>query len=112
MVKKKKSGASPFWNNLFSHLRWFVPGLGVKRWLLLILLGTTLLGVGLAVIILDVYRSTNQPWWIPILSFLALRTLSRPLRALVFGSLGLGLVLAGIWGINRSLLAPFRRSGK
>ena len=43
-------------------LRWFVPGLGVKRWFLLALAGMTLLGVGLAILLLDLYRtdSTNQ----------------------------------------------------
>jgi uncharacterized cofD-like protein len=29
------------------------------------------------------------------------------LRALIFAGLGLGLILVGIWGLNRSLLAPF-----
>ncbi len=43
-------------NRLRSSARWLTPGLGVKRWLLLILAGTTLLGVGLGVLIL-----TNLP---------------------------------------------------
>ena len=92
-------------------LRWLVPGLGVKRWLLLVLLGTTLLGVGLAILILDIYRTAPDTWWLPIISTASLRFLPRLLRAVIFGGLGVGMIIAGIWGINRSLLAPFLKPG-
>lgn len=96
---------------LVSALRWLVPGLGVKRWLIVTLLGTTMLGVGLAVLVLDIYRTAPETWWLPVLSYASLRFLARPVRALIFGGLGLGLILFGTWGINRTLLAPFARSG-
>jgi len=112
MRKKKNTNLKKIWMRLSHPLRWLVPGLGVKRWILLILFGTTLLGVGLAVLLLEVYRTAPDTWWLPILSIASLRVLSRPLRVLIFGGLGTGLILVGIWGINRSLLAPFRRSGK
>jgi len=92
-------------------LRWLTPGLGVKRWLLLVLFGTTLLGVGLAILILDVYRTTPETWWLPIISTASLRFLPRLLRALIFGGLGIALIIVGIWGINRSLMAPFLKPG-
>jgi hypothetical protein len=38
-------------------LRWFKPGLRVKRWLVLIFLGLTLLSVGFAMFLLDLYRT-------------------------------------------------------
>ncbi|MBK5107814.1 MAG: YvcK family protein [Anaerolineales bacterium] len=97
--------------NLQQSLRWLTPGLGVKRWLLLILFGITLLGVGLAIVILDVYRTTPQTWWLPIISTASLRFLPRLLRAVIFGSLGVAMIVGGIWGINRSLLAPFLKPG-
>jgi uncharacterized cofD-like protein len=84
----------------------------VKRWLIPILLGTTLVGLGLAVLILDVYRNAPETWWLPLLSAASLRSLGRPLRALIFGLLGAGLIIGGIYGFNRSLLAPFRRPGR
>lgn len=112
MGTQKITSSRKIWKRLSNPLRWLVPGLGVKRWILLILFGTTLLGVGLAVLVLEVYRTAPETWWLPILSIASLRILSRPLRALIFGGLGTGLVLIGIWGINRSLLAPYRRSGK
>ena len=93
-------------------MRWLKPGLGVKRWLIPILIGTTLIGVGLGILILDIYRNAPDTWWLPLLSAASLRTLDRPLRALIFGLLGAGLILGGIWGLNHSLLAPFRRPGR
>jgi uncharacterized cofD-like protein len=93
------------------NLRWLVPGLGVKRWLLVTLAGTTLIGVGLAILILDVYRTAPETWWLPFLSAASLRFIARPLRAIIFGGLGLGLIITGIYGINRSLLKPFLRPG-
>lgn len=90
---------------------WLIPGMGVKRWLLLILLGTTLLGVGLGIFLLDVYRTAPDTWWLPALSAAALRFLPRPLRVVIFGGLGLGLVLFGVWNLNRSLMKPFVRPG-
>ncbi len=96
----------------FRHsLRWLTPGLGVKRWLLLVLLGTTLLGVGLAILILDIYRTAPETWWLPIISAASLRFLPRLLRAVIFGGFGVALIIIGIWSINRSLLAPFMKPG-
>jgi uncharacterized cofD-like protein len=112
MGKNNSPRSIKFRKQLSNHLRWFVPGIGVKRWILLILFGTTLLGVGLAILLLEVYRTAPDTWWLPLLSYASLRIISRPLRVLVFGSIGAGLILTGIWGINRSLLAPYRHSGK
>jgi uncharacterized cofD-like protein len=103
---------SRFRGSVTQILRWFVPGLGVKRWLLLLLFGTTLLGVGLAILILDIYRTAPETWWLPALSWASLRFLDRTLRAVIFGGLGVALVLGGIWGINRSLMAPFLKPGR
>jgi uncharacterized cofD-like protein len=88
--------------------RWFVPGLGVKRWFLIVLAGITLLGVGLAILLLDLYRtdSTNETL-LTILSYASLRFLPRFVRVLIFGGLGVGLVWYGIWRLNRALLVPF-----
>lgn len=91
---------------------WLTPGLGVKRWLLVILVGTTLVGLGFAVLILDVYRNAPNNWWHPIVSLLSLQFLARPLRALIFGGIGTAMVWFGIWGLNRALLKPFMQPGR
>lgn len=95
-----------------SLLRWFVPGLGVKRWFILLLLGTTLAGVGLAMFLLDIFRTAPDTWWLPIITFLSLKSLTRPLRVIIFGILGLGFIGWGTWGMNRALLEPFLQPGK
>jgi hypothetical protein len=47
-----------------------------------------LLGLGLAVVILDYYRSTTSELLTPILAVLSLRFLDRPIRFLLFGRFG------------------------
>jgi uncharacterized cofD-like protein len=100
------------WQGVARVLRWLTPGLGIKRWLLLILFGTFLIGIGGAILVLDVYRTAPNTWWLPYLSALSLRFLARPLRALIFGGLGLGSLVYGVLNMNRSLLAPYMRPGR
>ena len=97
---------------LSQSIRWLTPGLGVKRWLLLILVGITLLGVGLGILLLDFYRNAPDTWWLPAVTFLSLRFLPRFVRFIIFGLLGLSIIILGIWGVNRSLVIPFLRPGQ
>ncbi|HEY3313097.1 MAG TPA: uridine diphosphate-N-acetylglucosamine-binding protein YvcK [Anaerolineales bacterium] len=93
-------------------LRWLVPGLGVKRWFGLLLAGITLLGVGLAYYLLDIYRTTPGEELLHILDIASLRFFPRPVRVVIFLTLGIGLVLWGLWGLNRALLNPFLRKDR
>jgi uncharacterized cofD-like protein len=93
-------------------ITWFRPGLGVKRWLVVILVGTTFIGVGIGFLVLDIYRKAPETWWLPYLSAIALQSLARPYRVLIFGSLGLGFLLGGLWGLNKALMKPFVRPGQ
>ena len=100
------------WQPLQDFSRWFKPGLGIKRWMLMILAGITLLGVGLGILLLDLYRTdTSNSAVLTFLALASLRFLPRIVRVSVFGGLGIGLVVYGIWGLNRSLLRPFLRPG-
>jgi len=112
MRQKQPSLAQRIRNNIRQVLLWFKPGLGVKRWLLLVLMGTTMIGVGLAFILLDFYRTAPETWWLPILSTVSLRFLPRLVRALIFGGTGIGLIVFGILRLNRTILLPFIRPGK
>jgi uncharacterized cofD-like protein len=112
MKQSNLPGFRQIWDGLRRSLLWLVPGLGVKRWFLLVLAGTTLIGVGFAILILDVYRNAPETWWLPLLSAASLRFLARPLRAIIFGGLGLGLILGGIWGMSRNLMKPYLRPGR
>ena len=112
MQEPKKGFFSRAWDHFRRELQWFRPGLGYKRWLILVFLGTTLLSVGLALVLLDVYRNAPDTWWLPVISTLSLRFLDRPIRVIIFGGIGVVLVMVGIWGSNRSLLRPFVPPGK
>ena len=101
MIRKLNS-----WKNLL------IPGVGLKRWLVLIFLGITLLAFGLAVIVLDFYRNAPETWWFPALATASLRWLPRPLRVVIFGGIGLSLLLVGLFELNRALIKPFIRPGK
>ncbi|MEX2161784.1 MAG: gluconeogenesis factor YvcK family protein [Anaerolineales bacterium] len=93
-------------------LRWFTPGLGVKRWIILILFGTFLIGIGGAMIVLDFYRTAPDTWWLPAFDYLSLRFLDRTLRAGIFGSLGVFALVYGVIKLNASILAPYLHSGR
>ena len=100
-----------FKGRLGKYLNWLIPGLGVKRWLVLILMGTTLLGVGLGIGLLEIYRTAPDTWWLPALSWASLRFLPRLLRVLIFGGIGVGVVIFAIWGLNHAIMSPFVRPG-
>ena len=100
------------WLAILKQMKWLTPGLGVKRWIVLILIGTTLIGLGFAVLVIDVYRTAPESWWLPIISALSLRFLLRPVRAIIFGGLGISFILLGSWKLNRTLLLPFMKPGK
>ncbi len=96
-----------------SHLTlWLTPGIGIKRWLLVVLAGTTLIALGFAVFILDLYRETEISWLRLIFNYISLSFLSRWLRGLIFGGAGLIILSLGIWELNRSILKPFVKPGK
>jgi uncharacterized cofD-like protein len=100
-------------NSLQELVRWFKPGLGVKRWFLFVLIGITLLGLGLAIFLLEFYRtdSTNDIV-LTMLAYASLRFLPRVLRVLIFLGLGSAFVAYGIVRLNRSILRPFIRPGR
>jgi uncharacterized cofD-like protein len=95
--------------SLRARLRWLVPGIGLKRWLLLLLAGATLLGLGIGYVLLDLYRTVDVP---PAVSLLTLQFAPRLVRAAVLGVLGLGLMAWALAQIQRTLLAPFLRPGQ
>jgi len=86
---------------LRSSLKWLLPGLGVKRWLLVMAVGVALVGLGVGTLLWQVWPLSLIP------RALSLGFLPAWARALVFGLAGGGLVILGLGRINRTLLAPF-----
>ena len=93
-------------------LRWFVPGIGVKRWVMLAFAGITVLGMGLALLLYELYvvEYTNDNI-AATLSAIALRFLPGWARILIIGGLGLSLTAYGIWELNRALMRPYMLPG-
>ena len=89
-------------------LKLLYPGMHLKRWILALLVGMLILILGVAYVLVEIYRSAPFPeevFWV------TLQFLPRPVRAALFGALGLGLIGWALWGLNRSLidaLAPGR----
>jgi len=71
-----------------------------------------MLGIGLAIFLLELYRTNStNPALLNLLSVASLRFLPRVLRVTIFGLLGLGLVFFSVFRLYRSLLRPFIRPG-
>jgi uncharacterized cofD-like protein len=112
MHNLRKAERERFKQNIRELGRWLAPGLGIKRWFFIVLVGITFLGVGLAILLLNLYRTefTDQTILL-ILSYASLQFLPRVLRVLIFSGIGVVLVAYGIYRLNRSLLRPFIRPG-
>jgi uncharacterized cofD-like protein len=112
MNSLRKAERERFIRNVWELSRWLAPGLGVKRWFFFVLAGITFIGIGLAILLLQLYRTESvSPALLTILDVLSLRFLPRPLRILIFSGIGIGLVSFGIYRFNRSLMRPFLRPG-
>lgn len=85
-------------------LRWLRPGMHVKRWLGLLMLGVAVMGLGIAYLLREAYLTYTFPG---IAYYLTLQFIPRYLRGVLFILLSCWLLLTAIWKLNRSLLAPF-----
>jgi uncharacterized cofD-like protein len=85
-------------------LKWLTPGLRVKRWLVLLFCGITVLAVGLAQVIVALYRTEALPEGLYLLTLRPLPIWARVLMAAV---VGFGAIGIAIYQLNRSILAPF-----
>ncbi len=89
--------------------RWLYPGMHLKRWLVLLFLGITVLGLGAAILLVDLYRRYADT--VPLLFWLTGAGLDRPIRAILVGIGGLALTVVGVWGLMRSVVSPFVTRG-
>lgn len=86
--------------------KWLTPGIGVKRWVILFGLGVTLVALGLAYVLVDVYRSADLP---DAAYYVTLQFLPRLERALVVGAAGLTAIVIAAIELSRSILTPLTR---
>lgn len=82
--------------------KWFVPGMKVKRWLAALFGGILCLALGVAYLLVQVYREVGFPGW---MYYVTLQFIPRALRAALFLILGIGLILLALERLSRTLLA-------
>jgi len=75
--------------------------MGVKRWLLLLACGITLLSLGFSFLLRQLYPLPS------IFYYITFQFIPRGLRAGLFGVAGIAAVVMALVGLNRALLEPF-----
>ena len=89
--------------------RWLKPGLGVKRWLLLIFLGLLLLALAGAHVIRQVTKDLEPGGAAQAaVDLVTLQFLPFALRGLIVGGVGTALVVIGAWRLAKALTGPLR----
>ena len=91
--------------SFFRSLRiWLTPGIHIKRWLLLLVLGITMISLGLAYLLRALYLAGPYP---PFVYWLTLQFLPHEVRAALFGAVGFALTIWAFMKLGESLLEPF-----
>src|SRR6202022_2789818 len=85
-------------------LRWLTPGLEIKRWLLLLMFAELVVVVGFAYFLKAFYETATLP---SQFYYITLQFFPHWLRAIIFGTLGLGLLLFSYVKLTQSVLGPF-----
>jgi uncharacterized cofD-like protein len=88
--------------------RWMYPGMHLKRWLLLLFAGITVLGLGSAILLIELYRGLPDD---SIVLRITGAGLDRPIRAAIAVAGGILLTAIGVWGLMRSVVSPFVQRG-
>jgi uncharacterized cofD-like protein len=92
----------------FTIPRWLYPGMHLKRWLLLLFVGITVLSLGAAILLVDLYRRLPDDSFVFVITG---ASLDRPIRALLVATGGLLITGIGVWGLMRSIVSPFIARG-
>jgi uncharacterized cofD-like protein len=89
--------------------RWLTPGIGIKRWLLVVFLGLLLLALGFAHMLRQVSRDFEPGGpFETITALLTLQFLPFALRGALVGVVGLALVGLGAYRVMRVVTDPLR----
>ena len=89
-----------------SFIKWFYLGMHIKRWLVLVLIGLAIMGLGFGYILREVYVAYTFPEWV---YYITLQFLPRFVRGALFITASVGIILFAVWKLNTSLLAAFIR---
>lgn len=87
-----------------SFIKWFYFGMHIKRWLLLLLFGVAIMGLGFGYFLREVYVSYTFPSFV---YYLTLQFVPRFARGAIFVTASLGIISFAVWKLNQSLLSAF-----
>ena len=86
--------------------RWLTLGIGVKRYILVIFVGTVVLALALAMFLAFVYRTIDVPGTAgTVVYYLTLQFIDHPFREIIVGVIGFAVVAAGAIRLGRSVLS-------
>ena len=85
--------------------KWSRPGMHVKRWLVLLVLGLTAVALGIAFFLVQVYRTQPFPEWV---RYVTLQPIDRPWRGVLFLTTGICVIAVAIVQLNRSLMSAIQ----
>jgi uncharacterized cofD-like protein len=89
--------------------RWLRPGMGIKRWLVVVFIGELSLALGGAFALRQLYRDTDVSGPFQAMIYLAtLQFLPYIARGIILGALGAALFLAGSIRVIQAFMNPFR----
>ncbi|MHB8718816.1 MAG: gluconeogenesis factor YvcK family protein [Candidatus Dormibacteria bacterium] len=92
-----------------SVMRWFIPGLYIKRWLLLLFVSIVMISLAAGYVLRDLYSAgVAFPTWVQEVT---LQFLPRAIRAVLFAAAGIAILLLSFYKLGQSLLGPFLRAG-
>ena len=93
-------------NSLAAWRGWLSPGIGVKRWLLILGVGAILMGVGIGALIVQLEQSrfTDNPLY----NLVAPQFQPAGLRIVIPIVIGGALIIFAIFRLGSTLVAPFR----
>lgn len=85
-------------------LRLLLPGWHIKRWLLALFLGIMLLSLGVAYVMVHIYRTAPFPSYV---YYLTLQFIPHVQRGLLLGTIGVTLLIVSFIKLSNTLIAPF-----
>jgi uncharacterized cofD-like protein len=89
-----------------NFIKWFYFGMHIKRWLLLLLVGVAIMGLGFGYFLRQAYGTYTFPAWV---YYMTLQFIPRYVRGALFVTASLGIIGFAIWKLNQSLLSAFIR---
>ena len=92
-----------------SFIKWLYLGMHIKRWLLLLLIGVAVMGLGFGYFLRQAYGTYTFPAWV---YYATLQFIPRYVRGGLFLMASMGIIGFAIWKLNQSLLSAFIKPGR